>query len=224
MRHRRQKRRLGLVREHRIALLRNLAIGLIEKGRIRTTYPRAKEASRFVDKLITLAKKKTLHARRQLIARLRSPLASKRLFDQIAPLFQEQAGGFTRVLHYDIRPGDGAEMAILELTKIVEPPKAEESEKDAKKKAKKKARKEAKKEAKEKAAKEAKEAKEEKAPKKSEAKSKPEKETAKAKEDASRQEAESKGKDKDKKADVPQQEEPKKGGFLGGLRKFLTGD
>jgi len=218
MRHRKQRGRLGLVREHRIALLRNLAISVIEKGRIRTTYIRAKEASRFVDKLITLAKKKTLHARRQLIARLRSPGASKRLFDQIAPLFQGVNGGFTRVLHYDIRPGDGAKMAILELTKIVEPPKTEETEKEAKKKAKKKARKEAKKEAKEK------EAQTEKTSKKSEMKTKSEKEPEKVKEETSHKDTEPKEKDKGKKEDVPQQEEPKKGGFLGGLRKFLTGD
>lgn len=223
MRHRRRRRKLSLVTEHREALLRNLVLGLLEKGRIRTTHARAKEASRFADKLITIARKKSLHARRTLISKLHNAKAAKRLFDDVTPLFDGVNGGYTRVIRYDIRPGDGAQMAILEFTKLITPPVVEEDE-DVKKKKKEKKEKKAKKkiekaEQRQKAALEAEKA--EKKAEKAKAEKTQEKEKTAPKE-------EKKGKTSEKKteetAEEASQEEPKKGGFLGGLRKFLTGD
>ena len=134
MRHRRRRRKLSLVTEHREALLRNLVLGLLEKGRIRTTHARAKDASRFADKLITIARKKSLHARRTLISKLHNAKAAKRLFDDVTPLFEGVNGGYTRVVRYDVRPGDGAQMAILEFTKLITPPVVDEDEDVTKKK------------------------------------------------------------------------------------------
>src|SRR5437762_12217954 len=110
MRHRRRRRKLGIVREHRIALLRNLALGLVEHSRIQTTYARAKETSRFADKMITIAKQGTLHAQRVLISKLNSQIGAKKLVHEIAPLFKEQNGGYTRVLRTKYRAGDGAQL------------------------------------------------------------------------------------------------------------------
>lgn len=202
--------------------MRNLVIALLEKGRIRTTYARAKEASRFADKLITLSRKKTLHARRVLIAKIHNVKAAKRIFDEITPLFEGQSGGYTRVMRYDIRPGDGAEMAILEFTKLLAPSAVEESEEKKNKRKEKKEKKEKKKkekqETKAKAAEEA-----EKQAKKAE-KSKTNKDPEKPDEagkSVKKQKADAEGKGKE---EASLEEEPKKGGFLGGLRKFLTGD
>ncbi|MBI4368257.1 MAG: 50S ribosomal protein L17 [Candidatus Omnitrophica bacterium] len=118
MRHGRRRGRLGLVQEHRRALIRNLARNLITQQQIVTTQARAKEASRFVDQLVTTAKEKTLHARRQLIRRLGSGSEdfAKRLIETIAPKFNGRNGGYTRVLHYGTRRGDGASLALLEFS------------------------------------------------------------------------------------------------------------
>ncbi|MBI4358455.1 MAG: 50S ribosomal protein L17 [Candidatus Omnitrophica bacterium] len=115
MRHGRRNGRLGLVQEHRRALLRNLARHLITRQQIVTTHARAKEASRFVDQLVTIAKEKTLHARRHLIQKLGSgsEAFARRLIDSIAPKFSDRNGGYTRVLHYKNRPGDGASLSLL---------------------------------------------------------------------------------------------------------------
>lgn len=195
--HRRSRRRLGLVTEHRKALLRNLVIGLVENSRIRTTYPRAKEAGKFAEKLVTIAKQGGLHARRVLISKLSSPPTAKKLMEEIAPLFKEQQGGYTRVLRHNFRPGDGAQMALLEFTKVIEKPAEEDKEKKPKKK---KAEKSVKPEEK---------------PQKASKKEKISKKES-AEEDKPKQQAEEKKEQG--------QEEPKKGGFLGNLRKFLTGD
>lgn len=199
MRHRRRRRKLGLVTEHRRALLRNLVIGLVDNSRIRTTYARAKEAGKFAEKMVTVAKKGGLHARRVLISKLSSPPTAKKLMEEIAPLFKDQAGGYTRVLRHNFRPGDGAQMALLEFTKVIEKP-ADKAE--GKKPKKKKAE-----------TSEAEVAEKTKKPAKKEKTVKPEPQT----ESKSSEQAE------EKKGQTGQ-EEPKKGGFLGGLRKFLTGD
>ncbi len=210
--HRRSRRRLGLVREHRIALLRNLVIGLVQSHRIRTTYPRAKEASRFADKLVTIAKRGNLHARRLLISKLSSPLTAKKLVEEIGPVFKDQQGGYTRVLRYDFRPGDGAEMAFLEFTKLVEKPTADGEKQKKKKKEKKEEGKPA--VSVEKPTK----------PKKSSPK-KPRAEEASVKEKQEEtRKKESLPETQGKKEGSPLKEEPKKGGFLGNLRKFLTGE
>ena len=122
MRHRRRSGRLGLETEHRLALLRNLARGLIVNQRIVTTHAKAKEASRFVDKLVTIAKQNTLHARRHLISKLGSGSESlaSRMLETVAPRFSERKGGYTRVLRYRNRAGDGASLALLEFTTQIE--------------------------------------------------------------------------------------------------------
>ena len=118
MRHRRRRRRLGLVQEHRRALLRNLARGLISRQQLVTTHARAKETSQFVDQLVTIAKQNTLHARRHLIQELGSgsEALAKRMIETIAPKFADRKGGYTRVLHYKTRVGDGAALSLLEFS------------------------------------------------------------------------------------------------------------
>lgn len=118
MRHGRRNGRLGLVAEHREALLRNLARGVILRQQIVTTHARAKEASRFLDQLVTVAKQNTLHARREVIRKLGSGSENlaHRLVDVIAPKFSDRLGGYTRVLHYRNRPGDGASLSLLEFS------------------------------------------------------------------------------------------------------------
>lgn len=204
MRHQRARRTLGLVTSHRKAMLRNLVLGLIEHGRIRTTHARAKETSRFADRLITVAKKGTLHARRQLVAELRSDEAVKRVMDELAPLFKDQKGGYTRVMRFDWRPGDGAQMALLEFTQMLERYIPREVDPKEKKKSRKKTVKDASEpevEVDEKAVK----------------KSKVKKTTKEAKIEEADKSPEDTGEE-------GLQEEPRQGGFLGGLRKFLTGD
>ena len=118
MRHGRRRGRLGLVQEHRRALVRNLARSLIQHQQIVTTQIRAKEAGRFVDQLVTIAKQNTLHARRHLIQKLGSGSEefAKRMMEVIAPKLAERNGGYTRVLRYKTRPGDGASLALLEFS------------------------------------------------------------------------------------------------------------
>jgi large subunit ribosomal protein L17 len=95
-----------------------LARNLIQNQQIVTTHARAKEASRFVDQLVTIAKQNTLHARRHLIAKLGngSENLAKRMIQMIAPKFSSRAGGYTRVIRYRERAGDGASLSILEFT------------------------------------------------------------------------------------------------------------
>src|SRR3989338_7711826 len=118
MRHGRRNGRLGLVQEHRRALLRNLARSLITHQQIVTTHARAKETSRFVDQLVTIAKQNTLHARRHLIQKLGSgsETFAKRMIETIAPKLSGRNGGYTRVLHYKERAGDGASLSLLEFS------------------------------------------------------------------------------------------------------------
>jgi large subunit ribosomal protein L17 len=116
MRHLKAGRKLGRNASHRLALMRNLARALFEHGRIITTVEKAKEARRFVEKLITLGKKGTLHARRLALARLPDREAVDKLFAEIAPRFQDRAGGYTRVIkRHQRRLGDAGHTAFLEL-------------------------------------------------------------------------------------------------------------
>lgn len=115
MRHMKQGRKLGRTTAHRRALLRNLATALFEHERIVTTEAKAKELRRVADKLVTLGKRGDLHARRQALQVVRSNVVVRKLFDEIAPRFAQRPGGYTRVLRVGYRPGDAAEMAIIEL-------------------------------------------------------------------------------------------------------------
>lgn len=115
MRHARGYRRLNRTHEHRKALFANMAGSLIEHEQIKTTLPKAKELKRIADKLITLAKKGDLHARRQAASRLKQDMHVAKLFEVLGPRYVERNGGYTRVLKAGFRYGDMAPMAIIEL-------------------------------------------------------------------------------------------------------------
>lgn len=115
MRHRKKGRQLSRTSEHRKMLLRNLAISLVQHGRIETTTAKAKELRIFVEPLITRAKRGDLHARRLVSRQIHDREALSKLFDEIAPRYAERPGGYTRVLRLGHRSGDAAEMALIEL-------------------------------------------------------------------------------------------------------------
>ena len=108
-------RKLGRVTSHRNLMLRNLVTDLLRCGRIETTVTRAKETRRMAEKMITLAKRGDLHARRQVLAYVLEEEVVKTLFDEIAPKYAERNGGYTRMIKKGPRRGDGAEVVILEL-------------------------------------------------------------------------------------------------------------
>jgi large subunit ribosomal protein L17 len=108
-------RKLGRPTDHRKAMLRNQVTSLLEHGKIETTVTRAKETQRMAEKMITLAKRGDLHARRQVLAYIYNEDVVTKLFEDIAPNYSDRNGGYTRVLKLGPRRGDGAEMAILEL-------------------------------------------------------------------------------------------------------------
>jgi large subunit ribosomal protein L17 len=114
MRHLRSGSKLGKQPAHRRAVIRNLVTNLIEKERIHTTILRAKVARPIAEKMITLGKRDSLHARRQAAAFLMTPDATKKLFADLAPRFADRPGGYTRIIRTGWRVGDGAETAILE--------------------------------------------------------------------------------------------------------------
>src|SRR5271163_2507386 len=114
MRHLKSGSKLGKQPAHRRAVLRNLVTNLIEKERIHTTILRAKATRRLAEKMITLGKRDSLHARRQAAAFLMTPGATEKLFSDLAPRFADRPGGYTRIIRTGWRIGDGAELAILE--------------------------------------------------------------------------------------------------------------
>ena len=115
MRHRNQGRKLNRTPTHRSALLASLATALIKHEQIATTLPKAKELRRVADRLITLAKKGDLHARRLAFSRLRDEGMVAKLFDTLGPRYAARPGGYTRVLKAGFRYGDSAPMALIEL-------------------------------------------------------------------------------------------------------------
>lgn len=115
MRHRVDQRKLGRTTEHRLAMLRNQAISLFRHDRIQTTLEKAKELRRFAEKLITLAKKDTLHSRRIAAEKVNDPEVLQKLFGTLGPLYANRPGGYTRILKLGTRRGDGAQVAIIEL-------------------------------------------------------------------------------------------------------------
>lgn len=116
-------RKLGRPTDHRRAMLRGLVTYLFENGKVETTVTRAKEVRAMAEKMITIAKTNTLHSRRQVLAYVTKEDVVKKLFDEIAPKYQDVNGGYTRIIKTGTRRGDAAEMAIIEL---VEPKAAEE--------------------------------------------------------------------------------------------------
>jgi large subunit ribosomal protein L17 len=114
MRHARGYRRLNRTHEHRKALFANMAGSLIEHEQIKTTLPKAKELRPIVEKLVTLAKRGDLHARRQAAAQLKQDMHVARLFDVLAARYKDRQGGYVRILKAGFRYGDMAPMAIIE--------------------------------------------------------------------------------------------------------------
>ncbi len=114
MRHRHSGRKLGRTGAHRKALLKNLSAALIKHEQISTTLAKAKELAPYVEKLVTLGKRGSLHARRQAFAKLRDDAMVRKLFETLAPRYADRHGGYTRVLKAGFRYGDAAAMAIIE--------------------------------------------------------------------------------------------------------------
>jgi large subunit ribosomal protein L17 len=115
MRHRHKGRQLGRTMAHRRAMLRNMATSLFKHDRVVTTHTKAKELRPFAERLITLARRGDLHARRQVERHIRDRNVSGKLFQEIGPRFAARPGGYTRILRVGHRPGDGAELARIEL-------------------------------------------------------------------------------------------------------------
>jgi large subunit ribosomal protein L17 len=133
MKHRRAGKKLGRVTAHRWALFRNLLTALFQHERITTTEAKAKALRGLADHVIGLAKRETLHARRQALALVPDETVVKKVFDTVGPRYAERHGGYTRIIKAGHRAGDGASLVLLELVDRPETPKAKkEKGKDAK--------------------------------------------------------------------------------------------
>jgi large subunit ribosomal protein L17 len=122
MRHRNSGRQLSRNSSHRHAMLRNMATSLLRHETIRTTVPKAKELRRVVEPLITLAKADSLAKRRMAYSRLRDEGVVEKLFTDLGPRFKARAGGYTRILKMEPRPGDSADMALMQLVESAAAP------------------------------------------------------------------------------------------------------
>ncbi len=116
MRHLKTGRKLNRTAAHRRALIRNLLKALIQHEQIQTTDAKAKELRRWADRIVTLGKRNTLHARRLAYAQLGSRVLVSRLFDDIAPRFEKRAGGYTRIIKLGPRHGDAAPLSLIAFT------------------------------------------------------------------------------------------------------------
>jgi len=114
MRHARGYRRLNRTHEHRKALFSNMAGSLIEHEQIKTTLPKAKELRPIIEKMVTLAKRGDLHARRQVASKLKEDKDVAKLFEVLGPRYKERTGGYVRIMKAGFRYGDMAPMAIIE--------------------------------------------------------------------------------------------------------------
>lgn len=110
-----QLRKLGRPTDHRLAMLRNLVTSLLREGKIETTLTRAKETRRMAERMITLGKRGDLHSRRLALAYIYDEDVVTKLFEEIAPKYEDRNGGYTRIIKVGPRRGDGAEKAIIEL-------------------------------------------------------------------------------------------------------------
>lgn len=131
MRHRVRSRKLGRTSAHRLALYRNMVTSLLEHERIQTTDAKAREVRRIAERMITLGKRGTLHARRRALRIIRQREVTAKVFDELADRYRDRPGGYTRVLKIGIRTGDAAPVSIVELVEAgeVARPKAEPAEK-----------------------------------------------------------------------------------------------
>ena len=118
MRHAMQSQRLSLPSDRRGAVVHSLVRNLVVHGQIRTTYARAKEAQRLADRLVTLGKEGSVHARRRAFRILQDRTLVKQLFAEIAPRYVDISGGYTRVMRLGLRRGDGAQIALLALSRL----------------------------------------------------------------------------------------------------------
>jgi large subunit ribosomal protein L17 len=135
MRHQLSGRQLSRNSSHRAAMLKNMAASLLSHEAIQTTLPKAKELRRVVEPLITLGKKDSEANRRRAFSKLRDDAVVTKLFEDLGPRFKARAGGYTRILKMDPRPGDSAPMALMQLVDkpvVAEAPAAEEAPKKAK--------------------------------------------------------------------------------------------
>lgn len=120
MRHKRAGRRLGRTSSHRLAMVRNMVTSLLEHERIVTTTPKAKEVRKVAEKMITLAKRGDLHARRQALSFVRDKNVVAKLFGPLKDEYMTRNGGYTRIIQTGNRIGDAASMAILEMVNYTE--------------------------------------------------------------------------------------------------------
>src|SRR4030043_442540 len=127
MRHRVAGRKLGRHTQHRELMFRNMLVSLLQHERIRTTLAKGKEFRSWADRMITLGKKGTLHARRQALAPLRNHEIVKKLFDEIAPKLKDREGGYTRIYKMGWRQGDGAPLSLVELATFSHPEEKKKS-------------------------------------------------------------------------------------------------
>lgn len=135
MRHRKAGFKLGRVTAHRWALFRNLLTALFQHERITTTEAKAKAVRALADQMVTLAKRESLHARRQVLRMIPDADVVKKLFDSVAARYAERHGGYTRIIKVGPRPGDNAPLVLLELVDRPETPKDERKGKGKEKKA-----------------------------------------------------------------------------------------
>ena len=132
MRHLVEGRKLNRTASHRRAMLTNMAVSILDKERITTTLPKAKEVRRVVERLITYGKKGDLHAIRLAERRIKDKTILKKLFDDIAPGYKERVGGYTRIIKLGERKGDNAPLSIIELTGRGNPDAVRKGKKKAK--------------------------------------------------------------------------------------------
>jgi large subunit ribosomal protein L17 len=133
MRHRVAGKKLGRKTPHRVMMFRNMVTSLLDKERVRTTLDRAKAVRPIAERIITLGKRESLHARRQALAFVKDPAVVSKLFSTIAPRFAQRPGGYTRIIRLGFRDGDGAQMAYLELIGSEFKPRQKEEGKKGKK-------------------------------------------------------------------------------------------
>ena len=133
MRHRKSGRKLGVTTKHRKAMFRNMATDLLRNGRINTTDTRAKEIRRVVEKLVTLGKNGSLHARRKALGYIRDRAVVEKLFSELAQRYMERPGGYTRIVKLGYRRGDNAPISLIEL--VTEEYKAKRKRRKARPKA-----------------------------------------------------------------------------------------
>jgi large subunit ribosomal protein L17 len=120
MRHLKSGRKLSRNSSHRWALMRNLITSLLREEKIRTTDPKAKELRRWAERVITLGKQGSLHARRQALGIVQDKSVVRKLFDTIAPRFKDRPGGYTRIIKIGLRRGDAAQISLIELVASAE--------------------------------------------------------------------------------------------------------